>query len=370
MIFCNECFRDRQVRAIIESNASTSGRSKGVCPICSKKSVFLYDTDQDSVLTDFFNDLISIYTPVSLMPAGYSPADVHMIADELKNEWNIFSESVESGKIYEIVKALSPALYTDSHELFDSPVGIPEKYDSIYLENHSILSSNKWEDFVNSIKHENRFHTKYINHEKLSTYLSYLRKDYKSGISMFRGRLRYTDKKFKPKEMGAPPSSYAREGRANSAGISRLYLADSEQTCIHEIRSGAFDVIDIGRFRLQEDISVIDFKLISQFSPFNDDFDFLEYLINKPILKKIDQEMGRALRSSDDPLDYVPTQYLCDFIKTLEYEKGKSFEGVEYSSTLNKGGYNLAVFYPNLFKCTVVKTHKIQKLSYDHAIIK
>ena len=35
----------------------------------------------------------------------------------------------------------------------------------------------------------------------------------------------------------------------------------------------------------------MDFKRISKFSPFNGDFDFLEYLVNKPILNKIDKEM-------------------------------------------------------------------------------
>ncbi len=366
MIFCNECFRDRQVRAIIES----SSKAKGNCPVCGKKNVFLYDTDKNISLKDFLNDLISIYTPQELLPSGYDTADVHMIADELKNEWNIFSESLDSHSIYDIIINLSSSLYIDTPKLFDAPVGVPEKYDNDYKIKHSILSDHTWEDFVASIKHDNRFHTDYINLDKLKTYLSYLRKDYRKNVILFRGRLRHGNTKYTRKEMGAPPVQFAREGRANSSGVSRLYLADSEQTCIHEIRSGAFDVINIGRFKLQKDISVIDFKLISQFSPFNEDFDFLEYLINKPVLQKIDQEMGRALRSSDNPLDYVPTQYLCDFIKTLEYEKGKPFEGVEYTSTLNQGGYNLAVFYPDLFKCTSVKTFKIDNLRYDYNVVK
>ena len=48
------------------------------------------------------------------------------------------------------------------------------------------------------------------------------------------------------------------------------------------------------------------------------EFDFLGYLINKPILQKIDEEMAKAVRAGDNHLDYIPTQYLCDFIKTLE----------------------------------------------------
>lgn len=36
--------------------------------------------------------------------------------------------------------------------------------------------------------------------------------------------------------------------------------------------------------------------------------------LNKPVLQQIDEEMGRSVRSSDNHLDYIPTQYLCDFI--------------------------------------------------------
>ena len=370
MIFCNECFKDVQIRSIIEGINIKSNRAKGNCPICGKRNAFLYNTDEDNSLKDFFNELIMIYTPQELLPADYPNSEVHMIADELKNEWNIFSDSVSPSNIYEIVKELSPNLYSDSANLFDTPVGVPEKYDRLYLKEHSILRGHNWDEFVDGIKHDNRFHTQIVINDKLSTYLSYLRKDYKKGKTMYRGRLCYGEKSFKPKEMGAPPKEYTREGRANSCGISRLYLADCEKTCIHEIRSGAFDIISIGRFMLKEDLTVIDFKQIDRFSPFNGDFDFLEYLINKPVLHKIDEEMGRAVRSSDNHLDYIPTQYLCDFIKTLEYEANKKYSGVEYSSTLNPGGYNLAIFYPDLFKCTSVKTRTIESLEYKFSIIK
>lgn len=362
MIFCSNCFRDVQIKSMIESN-----NKKGTCPICGKRNTFLYETDKDMALNDFFNDLIMIYTPQESLPNEYPRSEMHMLADELSREWNIFSVDMSSNNIYEIIKSLSANLYSSSPNLFDTPVGVPEKYDEEYLKEHSILRGNTWGNFVECIKHDNRFHTQMINTKILSTYLSYLRKDYPKGKIMFRGRLCRDDNGFfKPSEMGAPPKEHAKDGRANACGISRLYLADSEKTCIHEIRSGAFDVISVGRFKLNEDISVIDFKQIKSFSPFNGDFDFLEYLINKPVLQKIDEEMGRAVRTGDNHLDYVATQYLCDFIKTLEYDVNKSYSGVEYSSTLNADGYNLAIFYPNLFKCTRVCTYRVRSIDYDY----
>ena len=74
--------------------------------------MFLYNTDKDSKLNDFFYELINIYTPQDLLPSDYPSNDVHMIADELKNEWNIFSDELKTSDIYNIIKTLSPKIYS------------------------------------------------------------------------------------------------------------------------------------------------------------------------------------------------------------------------------------------------------------------
>ena len=177
MIFCSECFKDAQIRSIIEGYDKKNISKKGTCPICKKKNAFLYDTSTDSSLIDIFNELILIYTPREQLSEAYPLSEIHMLADELKSQWNIFSDAVDARAVYEIIKNLSPDLYADSPNLFDQPVGVPEKYDQTYLAEHSILCGNSWEDFVESIKHKNRFHTQMINTDKLSTYLSYLPKE-------------------------------------------------------------------------------------------------------------------------------------------------------------------------------------------------
>lgn len=367
MIFCSECFKDTQIKAIITGYGDLKEEHfKGTCPICGARNVVIYDTQKDTSLTDFFDELISIYTPGKLLPANFPKSEKHMLSDELKNEWNIFSDKINSRDIYNIIKSVSPHLYESSPELFDNTIGVAEKYEKESLKEYSILGGNTWDDFVYSIKHNNRFHTQMVNTEKLKMYLLNLRKYYSKGNVFFRGRLNNNETCFKLSEMGAPPIEFAKEGRANSAGISRLYLADSEKTCIHEIRAGAFDVISIGRFILKENITVVDLKQINKISPFSENCDFLDYLINKPILQQIDEGMGRAVRSSDNHLDYIPTQYLCDLIKTLDDDLGDKFAGVEYSSTLNKNGYNLAIFYPDKFRCTKVKTVSISCLKYEY----
>lgn len=363
MIFCNKCFSDVQIKSLIKGL-----KQDGKCPTCGDENSYLYNTDINHDLEIYFNSLISCYTPQSSLPYWYERSNVSMLTDELLYKWNIFNK-IPSEKVSEILRNVSNSLYNEVPELFNFPVGVPEKYDMDYLSEHSILRDNTWNKFIYSLKFENRFYTKMINENKLEIYLSYLRKDYLKGTIFFRGRLCNDGKKYLRKDMGAPPKEKASEGRANSYGISRLYLADSEETCIHEIRAGTFDSICIGRFRLNKSISVIDFKQTHNISIINDNFDYLEYLINKQTLLKINEEMGRAVRSSDDPLDYIPTQYLCDFIKTVEFEKNKKFSGVEYTSTLNSDGYNLAIFYPEFLKCTKINQYKIDGLRYDKSDI-
>ena len=362
MIFCSECFKDSQLKEIIRSR-----KIRGECASCGCKNAYIYDILKDEYLDGFLDELINIYTPKKNLPKDYPSSDLHMLADELKNEWNIFNESLSSSTIHSIAKNISPRLYKEHPELFEEPIGVKEKYDKEELYELSMLKDKTWDDFVESIKHKNRFHTQIIDLKKLETYLSYLRKNYPKGTKMFRGRICSGNKNYKKNEMGAPPVEKAKEGRANSIGITRLYVADSVKTCIHEIRAGAFDKVSIGTFKSKANIAVIDFKQINTFSPFSsEDFNFLEYLINKPILKKIDEEMSKNVKGNDNALDYVPTQFLCDYIATMEYTAGERFHGVEYSSTLYSEGYNMAIFDPELFNCTGVKTYNISKLEYDY----
>ena len=79
--------------------------------------------------------------------------------------------------------------------------------------------------------------------------------------------------------------------------------------------------------------------------------DCLEYAINKEHLNKINDEMGKIMSRSDSTLDYVPTQYITDFVKSIIHNGVAEYAGIEYKSVMHSDGYNLALFDPDLFKC-------------------
>jgi len=360
MIFCSECFNDSEISSIIRTL-----EKHGKCPICGKADSFLYNTEKDNQLLNIFNDLISIYTPASLLPNDFPRSDLRMLKDELQTNWYIFNGKLKSNQVYNILVSLSVDMYSDNSSLFDSPVGVSEKYDLDYLNLNSILRDNQWDDFVNALKYDNRFHTDYINLDILRKFCNRIRKPYRKDTVFFRSRISL-ETGFAKQDMGTPQGKFITDGRANSAGISRLYLANDVDTAIREVRAGAFDYVSIGSFRLLKDIIIVDLKMINKISPFDGQGDCLQYYVNKEHLNKINSEMGKTLRRSDSPLDYLPTQYLTDFINSISINDGDKtkYSGIEYKSTMNLNGYNLAVFDPKLFECTSVMTYKIDELSY------
>lgn len=359
MICCNNCFYDSELKPIIESLGQI-----GNCSICDNSNVYIYNTDNNSELIGYFDEFISIYTPVHLLPPNFPKAEMRLLQDELLINWNIFNKNkLNTAKVYKIITGICSEKYQETPELFDYPVGIAQLYDLEYLDEHSLLKTNSWEYFVTALKTQNRFHTNHINLEILKRFCSYIRKPYKKGTIFYRGRISSpaglcTD------EMGVPPHEKVSAGRANASGIRCLYLANNVDTTIHEVRAGAFDFVSIGKFELQEDIIVVDLKSINKISPFIEDLGYMEHAINKEHLNKINAEMGKALRRSDSALDYVPTQYISDFIKSIEHNGQAEYSGLEYDSTMNPDGFNLAIFYADLFKCIDIETYRIKELAY------
>ena len=365
MIFCNECFVDSEIRSIIEHIGHI-----GDCPICGHKNAYLYNSDVDSELAGKFDNLLDVYTSEEFLPSSFPSDDKHLLSEVLFEEWDIFS-NISSDNALEIVKAVSDDAVNDFPQLFTDHIGIVEKYDKDYLKVHSILRTDKWSDFVDSIKNSNRFHTNLINLDLLAKYCYTISKKLPLDKKRYyRGRISDNPKGFSPKDMGAPPPGIASDGRANAKGISRLYLTNDKETTLHEIRAAEYDFVTIGTFKPVSELKIVDLSNISNISPFLD-VDCTALAINKETLSMINEEMSRTMRRGDSPLDYLPTQYICDFIMSITDSDGNSlYDGIQYKSVMNSKGYNLAIFDPSKFKCTYCRTYEIIDLKYRKKEVK
>ncbi|TCL59712.1 RES domain-containing protein [Hydrogenispora ethanolica] len=352
MICCKECFKDTIIRATIEKLNQI-----GACELCGKENVFIYNTDTNNQLEGMFDDLLDIYTINDDLPNNYPSEDRNLLKDELCIRWNIFN--LDSDLADKAIVGICHKRYEEHPELFNAPIGILELNQEEYLQENSIMKTCEWEDFVEGLKTINRFHTDCINKEKFFSLCNLIKKSYKTRKVFYRARI-CTDKTgFNTDEMGAPPSDKATAGRANSAGISCLYLADTAVTAINEIRAGIYDYVAVGKFILKQDIEVIDLTHVDQISPFwGSDKKF--HAVNKKHLQKISHDIAKPMRRHDSLLDYLPTQYISDFIKSC------GFAGIEYQSTMNKDGYNLAIFDETLYRCSTVNVYDIRRIKYKY----
>lgn len=355
MLIGIDCFEDMEIRSMIASE-----KKIGTCEIKSIKDVLIYDSEEDEYLQDYFSDILDVYTPVSGLPADFPQNYLSTLEEALNDNWSIFS--IELIHILPIVKAICKDVYAEDSDIFTQKVGIKEICDSSFLRKQCLMKEFTWEQFKSSIKNINRFHSNHVNLDLLEDLFASegMHVEYKANeLKLYRGRIS-DEKGFSEDKMGPPPFQYATAGRANSAGITCLYLTGDIDTTFHEIRARDFDYISVGEFLLKKDIKIVDLSNLDNISPFSTvSFDSVWFAINMKILKQISYEIAKPLRRQDSDLDYLPAQYITDFVKSLGYD------GIRYRSTLNASGVNYAIFNEKNFKCQKVDVYYIRSMVYE-----
>ncbi len=354
---CSNCFLDNEIKAIIESYDE-----KGNCNFCDSENVPIYRIGRDNRLSELLGELLDVYTPSSSLPSDFPIDNTDLLKNILHTKWHVFA--LEPTKISRLIKLVCAERYSDQPDLFDSPVGILESIDLDYLDANTVLKSHTWADFVNMIKHTNRFHSDFVNKSVLDLFLRCIRKTYVRNNIFYRARVCPTSSGYSKEDMGAPSSNSASPGRVNPEGVSVLYLSNSEETTLYEVRASVSDYVAIGNFKLKEDIEIINIAMIDKISPFvgiANGFDFTQYAVNIEHLRMIADQVSKPLRRQDSHLDYIPTQYISDFIKS------KGYNGIEFRSAMCMHGENIAIFDSEKLTCTKVKTYSVKSIAYNYS---
>ncbi|MDT0016377.1 RES family NAD+ phosphorylase [Listeria swaminathanii] len=352
MICCDRCFNDIEIKSIIKG---LDNRQEN-CPLCKESDVYVYNTEVNSELKVPFSDFLSIYSSYDeIKEVAPSFDQFSSLKEELTDTWNIFN--LDKEKIIDLIKSICPEFSSENSDLFSKSVAVIEYTQQPYIADHSILKCNDWDDFVTEITTNIRFNIDLFNKTIFANVLTAFEQtlEINNTPNYFRGRI--IDKlAYTIDEMGAPPNEKAGNGRANTKGIPCLYLADSKDTSAKEIRAGLHDKITIGMFSLNKKIKIIDLVNIDKVSPFSIG-DAKAHYVNKNHLKRIGAELSKTLRNNSSDLEYLPTQYVADFIKSLGYD------GIKFKSTLHPTGHNLAIFDVDSFLCKKVNSYKIDSLS-------
>lgn len=355
MLIGIDCFKDTEIHSIIASQSKF-----GNCEITGQVDVMVYDTEKDTYLEDYLSEILDVYTPKIDLPDDFPNEYLDSLANILFRDWEIFN--VEINDINKIIIEVCKNIYPREAPVFNEKVGIEKLCDSSFLKRKCLVKESSWERFMSSIKNINRFHSNHINLELLEELFKSesMKLTFEKGeLTLFRGRIS-DENGYNKIHMGPPPAKSATAGRVNSAGISCLYLASDVKTTFHEIRARDFDYISVGKFVSDKDVKIVNLSNLNKISPFSTEgFDSEWFAINMNILKKISNEIAKPLRRQDSELDYLPAQYISDFVKSL------GFDGICYRSTLNVEGLNYAFFDPKKFKCEEVMLYHIKSMNFE-----
>jgi hypothetical protein len=312
---CPECFDDRGLRkSIIPSLAPTHG----ACDFCGTADVDLVEPPQ---LADVFALLVNVYEP----DPGGKP-----LVEWMKEDWQLFAHPrMDTAHAKELLS-----------EILDDGDIVRETFSPSAT--HKSEGLLRWETLRDELMYKNRyFLDETLDADRLNELLTHLPADDLPG-RWYRARIRSGDVTYPIGDMGAPPKRLAMHGRANPPGIPYLYLASRPETAAAELRPHTGEVACVADFTIADPLNAVDLrnprKLVSPFL-LADAGAIGQLRADIPFLERLGEELTRPVLPQGAAIDYIPSQYLCEFIK----KSGK--DGVIYRSSVSDG-MNLALFDP------------------------
>lgn len=342
MSCCINCFHDDGLKRFIRTHAKDNYNE--TCSFCSSESALCINP---KLLAGQFDFIIGSFEKFE--------NGIHL-ANLLDEHFYLFHKNVHDKKL-----------------LLEAILGPTYKNIKYKLKESIISHTENWDEFKEEIKHENRFFPNssiysslFLQSKKDSIFfeiIAQLEKKVKRTDKFYRARV--SDSPSISKElMGAPPSYKSLGGRANPLGISYLYLASNIETCIAEVRPSNASSIHISEFYLlddqtstiidltepRKDISIMTFEAEKHSN-------ILSYI---KLLDTLSFELSRPISPNTSNIDYIPTQLLCEFFKSV----GK-YGGIAYKSSFNKG-VNYVFFNPKQFSNEAPKKYYVTDISYNY----
>ena len=332
---CSNCFTDTELIGFIQTRNQISD-----CDCCGAKNIAVLPFEE---LLDFFKELLDNFQK-NERGSG--------ITALIQSNWSFFKDLALGDKIINNALNQLNSIFSNSEELVNFSDEIIENVDY-------------WQKLKEQLKWEKRYLTD----------INFLTDDLgwdgffesKTVIEkediLYRARLHSNadSEAFTEDNMFCPPKHIAGGGRANPSGIPYLYLSDNEETILYEIRASYLDEITVASFGLadhiEENIVISDFTEVpSLFTP-----NQINKRIKSTLLKKIiSRDLSTPMRRYDSDLDYIPTQFICEFIKVFT-----NVQGIKFRSSLHNVGNNLVLFDQKQLKCLSVKKVKITKVQIN-----
>jgi hypothetical protein len=325
---CQRCFSNDPT---MSWKIRQDSQHQGGCNYCNAPSELLLEP---ALLRSYFEPFLDVYE--------LSTDEGRPLHSWLRSDWGLFRNTP------------AEAFQQLIADIFDDP-SLPERVFKIKT-GSGTDPSTRWEGFRESIKHSNRFFVE--KPPQLEDALSLLETQ-DVPERFYRARIQSSEVQYTPPEMNAPPKDICGNGRANPAGIPYLYLASHENVAISEVRPSPGDKVTVASFpRPHRPFSLIDLRQPTiKVSPFSGDHPLQELREHLFLLEKLGRELSTPIVPRLAHLEYLPSQYLCELIKT------KGFDGVIYKSSLETEGWNYAIFDPSGFQAMECRTALISSIT-------
>ena len=153
-----------------------------------------------------------------------------------------------------------------------------------------------------------------------------------------------------------PNPELIRDGRSNPKFIRYLYIAESPTTAVFEVRPTLHNAVNVAEIEIKEQLTVANIAVGIDIDATKENGvdEWLMYFIQTAFST-----------STNNPDDYIASQIIAEYIRHLGYD------GIRYSSSLHRGGYNLTVF--DVEKCEAVSSTDLRleeiKMSLRPAIL-
>jgi len=321
---CANCFSDNNLKEEIRFHS----KKQGTCFFCKTKKTPVV---HPGILFDLFLPFLDLYVP----------SDEGIYLDEqIQKDWETFTIQKRS-----VLKKLLIIIYNDKKLA-------RRKFKPRILQDKDKII--QWAEFREELKHKNRyFPEKGPDNEHLHNLLTRLPVA-ESPKKLYRARINTDSKPFKISEMGKPPEKKVSNGRANPMGIPYLYATSDLPTAVAEVRPHKGDSVAVAEFKVKTILGLVDLRNPKQtISPFKlDDDNLVQLYTDMPYLTYLGEELSKPIIPREAELEYLPSQYLCEFIKHI------GFHGVVYRSSLADGD-NYAIFNDKKIKATKVENYSI-----------
>lgn len=329
---CKNCFSDREITAFI-----TSHTLHGDCDFCGTKSIEVLPINE---LYDFFKELLDNFKKTTSGTA---------LKSKLQGNLSLFS-------------SLSSAYTILNYVISEISTPISSADDLVDFNDDILDNVNFWEKLKIQLVWENRYLTdvNYLTDELGWDGFFNSKIELAKGNNLYRGRLHYSSPEppYSNVNMFGPRREISTAGRANPAGIPFLYLSDNPDTVLYEIRASYLDEVSIGTFVVKASLKTA--VIISDFTETETIFHpsrVAEKIKTTLLKQKISADLSKPMRRYDSELEYIPTQFICEFIRIYT-----GVQGIKFRSSLHTVGNNIVIFDQGLMDCIDVKKVKVNKV--------